>query len=82
MTIVTLAGGLASTVFAPIVAGLLTVLDWRTMFLVLAGTLLVLTLPLHWFFLERSWDPLPPPHTEERVHDVGKRHPQRAFLAA
>ena len=70
MTIVTLAGGLASTVFAPIVAGLLTVLDWRTTFLVLAGTLLVLTLPLHWFFLERSWEPLPPPHADEHVQGV------------
>ena len=37
MTIVTLAGGLASTVFAPVVAGLLGVLDWRATFLVLAA---------------------------------------------
>lgn len=70
MTIVTLAGGLASTVFAPITAGLLTVLDWRATFLVLAGTLLVITLPLHWLFLERSWEPLPPPHPDEHVHGV------------
>jgi MFS family permease len=70
MTIVTLAGGLASTVFAPIVAGMLTLLDWRATFLVLAGMLLVLTLPLHWFFLERSWEPLAPPHPDEHVHGV------------
>lgn len=61
MTILTLAGGLASTVFAPVVAGLLTVTDWRTTFLILAGILLITTVPLHWFSLERTWRP--------RVHD-------------
>ncbi|WP_426183496.1 MFS transporter [Microbacterium sp. TWP3-1-2b2] len=59
MTILTLAGGLASTVFAPIVAGLLTVTDWRTTFLLLAGVLLITTVPLHWFSLERTWTPIP-----------------------
>lgn len=58
MTILTLAGGLASTVFAPIVAGLLTVTDWRTAFLLLAGLLLFTTVPLHWLSLERSWTPV------------------------
>lgn len=57
MTILTLAGGLASTVFAPVVAGLLSVTDWRTTFLILAGVLLVTTVPLHWFTLEHSWQP-------------------------
>ena len=59
MTILTLAGGLASTIFAPIVAGLLSVVDWRAMFLMLAGFLLLATAPLHWFSLERSWSPRP-----------------------
>jgi len=72
MTILTLAGGLASTVFAPIVAGLLTVTDWRTTFLLLAGILLVTTVPLHWFSLERAWTPVPhddsvPAHTVSTV---------------
>lgn len=58
MTILTLAGGLASTVFAPIVAGLLTITDWRTAFLLLAGLLLLTTVPLHWLSLERSWTPV------------------------
>lgn len=71
MTILTLAGGLASTVFAPIVAGLLHVLDWRAVFLVLAATLLIVTLPLHWFFLERAWAPHPPAKGDEQVHTVG-----------
>jgi len=72
MTILTLAGGLASTVFAPIVAGLRTVTDWRTMFLILAGILLITTVPLHWFSLERTWDPIihdsdEQPHTVSSV---------------
>ncbi|MFB9309785.1 MFS family permease [Agromyces hippuratus] len=71
MTILTLAGGLASTVFAPVVAGLLTAFDWRATFLILAGALLVLTVPLHWFFLERAWAQLPPAHAGEVVHHVG-----------
>lgn len=72
MTILTLAGGLASTVFAPIVAGLLTITDWRTTFLLLAGILLITTVPLHWFSLERTWDPVihdsdEQPHTVNSV---------------
>jgi len=58
MTILTLAGGLASTVFAPVVASLLAVADWRTTFLILAGFLLISTVPLHWFSLERTWTPV------------------------
>ena len=60
MTILTLAGGLASTIFAPIVAGLLSVVDWRTTFLILAGVLAAVTIPLHAVTLERRWAPLPP----------------------
>lgn len=70
MTILTLAGGLASTVFAPVVAGLLTIHDWRVTFLILAGILFVLTVPLHWFFLERTWAPVAPAHDGEAVHSV------------
>ncbi|MFF2276386.1 MFS transporter [Agromyces sp. NPDC058126] len=70
MTILTLAGGLASTFFAPAVAGLLSILDWRATFLVLAFALLVLTVPVHWVFLERTWAPLPPAHEGEAVHNV------------
>lgn len=69
MTILTLAGGLASTIFAPVVAGLLGIVDWRTMFLMLAGFLLLTTVPLHWFSLERTWSPVPHDHTAV-VHTV------------
>jgi MFS family permease len=70
LTILTLAGGLASTIFAPINAALLTVLDWRATFLVLAAVVAVVTIPLHAVSLERSWPERPPPHPDEDVHTV------------
>ncbi|PRY65428.1 putative MFS family arabinose efflux permease [Glaciihabitans tibetensis] len=47
MLILTLAGGLASTIFVPITLALLAVLDWRATYLVLAGLLAAVTIPLH-----------------------------------
>ncbi len=70
MTILTLAGGLASTVFAPIVATLLSVTDWRAAFLLLAVALAVITVPLHWCFLEREWPPVPALRSDEHEHTV------------
>lgn len=55
LTIVTLAGGLASTIFAPLVALLVTRLGWRSGYLVLAALLLVLTGPLHAVLLRVPW---------------------------
>ncbi|WP_169053932.1 MFS transporter [Agromyces sp. H66] len=70
LTVVTLAGGLASTVFAPVTALLLGVLDWRGTFVVLAGVLAVTTVPLHWFSLERSWAHLPRAHDDAPSHTL------------
>ncbi|WDI21654.1 MFS transporter [Streptomyces enissocaesilis] len=47
LTIVTLAGGLASTVFAPLTAALADHLSWRHTYLVLAAILAVVTIPAH-----------------------------------
>ncbi|OJX70190.1 MAG: hypothetical protein BGO95_04115 [Micrococcales bacterium 73-13] len=69
LTIVTLAGGLASTIFAPIIAGLLSVTDWHTTFLILAGILAVVTIPIHWLTLERDWAPIEH-HPDEQHHTV------------
>lgn len=77
LTVLTLAGGLASTLFAPIVAALLSITDWRMMFLVLAFTLLVTTMPLHWFSLERSWEVRP--HHGESPHTLGSVLHTRRF---
>jgi MFS family permease len=59
LTVLTLAGGLASTVFAPLTAVLAAHLDWRETYLVLAGILAVVTIPAHWFGLTQPWPPRP-----------------------
>ncbi|SEP53351.1 MFS transporter [Amycolatopsis saalfeldensis] len=60
LTVLTLAAGLASTVFAPLTAWLSTWLDWRGTYLVLGGILAVITIPGHWFGLRVPWPPRPP----------------------
>jgi MFS family permease len=55
LTTLTLVAGLASTIFAPIVAFLIDQVGWRTGYLVMACILAVVTVPLHAFFLNRSW---------------------------
>lgn len=58
ITVVTLAGGLASTVFAPLTAVLEEAWGWRGAYLVLAVVLLLVTVPAHWFGLRRHrWVP-------------------------
>ncbi|MFI0406076.1 MFS transporter [Actinomadura sp. 3N508] len=59
LTTLTLAAGLASTVFAPLTDALSSQLSWRGTYLTLAVVLAVVTIPLHWLALRR---PLPPPH--------------------
>jgi MFS family permease len=55
LTVLTLAGGLASTVFAPVTALLAAHLDWRHTYLVLALVLAVITIPLHAWGLQGPW---------------------------
>ncbi|MDN5806204.1 MAG: MFS transporter, partial [Brevibacterium sp.] len=55
LTTITLVGGLASTVFAPIIAGLIASCGWRMTYVILAGILAVTALPMHFFFLNRRW---------------------------
>jgi len=54
LTAVTLVAGLASTVFAPLTAWLLGVLDWRATFLVMAA-LVGATAGVHWCGLRPHW---------------------------
>jgi MFS family permease len=54
LTIVTLAGALASTIFMPISAGLLQHWGWRPALLGLAAILAVITIPLHALVLRRQ----------------------------
>jgi MFS family permease len=57
LTILTLAAGLASTVYAPITAALVNHLSWRQTYVVLAVLLAVITLPGHVFGLRLPWVP-------------------------
>ncbi|MDN6529437.1 MAG: MFS transporter [Brevibacterium sp.] len=55
LTTITLVGGLASTVFAPIIAWLIDSCGWRATYVILAGILALTALPMHLFFLNRRW---------------------------
>ena len=55
LTTLTLAGGLASTVFAPVTAALTDHLGWRRAALVLAVVLVLVPAPLHWIALRGPW---------------------------
>ena len=78
LTVLTLAGGLASTIFAPITAVLAERLGWRGTYLVLAGVLCVVTVPGHLLGLRRTWPPPPPARPEQRPGRVARSRP---FLA-
>ncbi|MDA1358626.1 MFS transporter [Glycomyces luteolus] len=55
LTILTLAGGLASTVYAPFTAYLASHLDWRGAYLALAAILAAVTIPAHAIALNPPW---------------------------
>lgn len=57
LTILTIVGGLASTVFAPLTAVISAGVGWRSTYLILALVLFVVTVPAHFFGLRRSWEP-------------------------
>lgn len=59
LTILTLIAGFASTIFAPLTAALSNSIGWRAAFLVLAGLLGAITIPLHARYLNRSWTSTP-----------------------
>lgn len=79
LTVLTLAAGLASTVFAPLTAVLTDHLDWRGAYLVLAAVLAAVTIPGHWFGLRLPWPPAPPPAAHHAA-DPGAVARSRAFL--
>jgi MFS family permease len=55
LTLLTLAAGFASTIFAPLTALLLEHLGWQTTYVVLAVALSVVTAPAHWWGLRGPW---------------------------
>lgn len=86
ITTLSLVAGLASTVFAPPTAILVTELGWRTTYVALAGLLGVVTLPLHAVFLTpagqagkvRSHRPRPTP----AIGAVARSRPFLLLVAA
>lgn len=77
LTIVTLAGGLASTVFAPLTAALADHLSWRHTYLVLAVVLAAVTIPAHAPALRAPWPDAPtsPAHQAADAADVARSRP-------
>jgi predicted MFS family arabinose efflux permease len=55
LTILTLAAGCSSTIFAPLTAALAGHLSWRGVYLVLAAVLAMTTIPAHWLTLGLPW---------------------------
>nr|WP_303712096.1 MFS transporter [Kutzneria buriramensis]WKX11162.1 MFS transporter [Kutzneria buriramensis] len=84
LTIVTLAGGLASTAFAPLTAALAEHLGWRTTYAVLALILGVVTIPAHALALRAPWPPAPAHPTQEAKdgRSVARSRPFLVLAAA
>lgn len=55
LTTLTLVAGFASTIYVPLTAFLIQLAGWRVTYVLLAVLLAVVTLPLHWFFLNSHW---------------------------
>ncbi|MFB6551704.1 MFS transporter [Streptomyces sp. NPDC056405] len=80
LTIVTLAGGLASTVFAPLTAQLANHFGWRHTYLILALVLATVTVPVHAYALRGPWPPAPPPTTTGKAASTAVITRSRPFL--
>lgn len=77
LTTLTLAAGLSSTMFAPLTAALNATLTWRQTYVVLAGVLAAVTIPLHALALRPPW---PPAATASTPHATGT-HPHDGLTA-
>jgi MFS family permease len=81
LTILTLAGGLASTVFAPLTAFLAGHFDWRGVYLVLAAILALVTVPAHALALNPPWPAHPKTHKTAPGLDRRQIITSPAFIA-
>ena len=73
LTTLTLVGGLASTVFAPLASELDDWLGWRPAYLALLVALVVITVPLHWWGLNHPWRSAHHELAEEAAHAASAR---------
>ncbi|WP_150460877.1 MFS transporter [Nesterenkonia ebinurensis] len=55
LTVITLIGGLASTIFAPVTEALAEAFTWRQVYLILGVTFGLITVPIHAVVLRRPW---------------------------
>jgi MFS family permease len=78
LTVLTLLGGLASTIFAPITAALVESLGWRQTYVVLAVVLAVVTIPAHLIGLRGRWPAAEP--AAEAHRDPGAIARSRPFV--
>lgn len=82
LTMITLVGGLASTVFAPLTAVLFDAVGWRDTYLVLVVVLAAVTIPAHWFGLRQPWTVAAARRGSSRhAAEVGPVLRSRPFLA-
>ncbi|MEU4261902.1 MFS transporter [Streptomyces argenteolus] len=84
LTVVTLAGGLASTVFAPLTAALADHMSWRATYAVLALVLAAVTIPAHALALNAPWPQAPtaPAHLGLGARTVARSRPFRMLAAS
>ena len=82
LTALTLVGGLASTVFAPLTAILARHLEWRGTYLALAAVLALVTIPAHLLGLRRPWPPVSSSHRVEPPTQTAGSRPFLALTAA
>lgn len=84
LTVVTLAGGLASTVFAPLTAAIADHMSWRATYVVLALVLAAVTIPAHALALRAPWPDAAtsPAHAAADAAEVGRSRPFLLLAAA
>ncbi|MFD3594237.1 MFS transporter [Nocardia sp. NPDC058640] len=81
LMILTLSGGFASTVFAPLTAALVQQTDWRATYLTLTAVLAIVTIPAHLFGLTGTWpDPPTAATPADDDHAAVSRSPAFAML--
>ncbi|MFE1381427.1 MFS transporter [Streptomyces sp. NPDC058740] len=83
LTVVTLAGGLASTAFAPLTATLADRLGWRGTYLALAVVLAAVTIPAHATALNAPWPAVTPTvEAHGEASDVARSRPFAMLVTA
>lgn len=81
LTTLTLVAGFASPIYAPLTALLIESVGWRSAYVVLAAALAVVTIPLHWFFLNAHWSvPVPVQARRTVTRDVRVTTRSRRFI--